>query len=104
MLHTYQRALAAIGHAQRRFHGRFFIGAPTAAHPAFPRKEIILNEFRNFGGGGSGISVHAGQTGMQRSQSQSLVTEQESFSHHSKFEIQLDKVTKNMEISYTALK
>ena len=83
MFHADQRPLARIGHAQGGLHGRFLVGAPAAPHPAFPREGVTLNEFRDFGGGGSGIGVHPGQAGVKRSQGQSLVTEQQSFDSHS---------------------
>ena len=83
MLHADQRPLAREGHAQGGFHGRFLVGAPAAPHPAFPREGVTLDEFRDFGGGGSGIGVHPGQAGVERSQGQSLVTEQQSFDSHS---------------------
>ena len=73
MLHAYEGAFAGIGHAQGGLHGCFFIGTPAA--PNF--RGMGLDELGDFGGRRSGIGVHAGQAGMQRSKGDRLVSEQQ---------------------------
>ena len=76
VLHAYQRALARIGHAQGRFHGRFFVGAPAAADAALAREGIRLDELRNLRGRGSRIGIHPRQAGMQSPQRHGLISQQ----------------------------
>ena len=75
MFHAHEGALAGIGHAQRGLHGSLFIGAPAAPH----LRGIGLDELGHFRGRRAGVCIHAGQSGMERSQGHSLVSEQQSF-------------------------
>ena len=82
MLHAHQRPFPGIRHAQGRLHGRFLVRAPTAPHPALPRKGVALDIFRDFGGRRPRIGIHPGQPGMQRPQGKRLVPQQQSFTSH----------------------
>ena len=82
VLHAHQGALPGIGHAQGRLHGRFFVRAPAAPNPAFPRERIALDEFGDLGRRRSRICIHPGQSGMQRPQGKRLVSKQESLIFH----------------------
>ena len=73
VLHAHEGAFSGIGHAQGCLHGSLFIGTPAA--PNF--RGMGLDELGDFGGRRSGVGVHAGQSGMQRSKGDRLVSEQQ---------------------------
>ena len=79
MLHTNQRAFPGERHAQRRFHGGFFVGAPTAVQAAFTGDRVRLDEFGYLGRRRAGIGIHPGQSSVNGSQRKGFITQQQSF-------------------------
>ena len=77
VLHADERPLADVRDAQSGFHRRFFVGAPPAM-PAAQRGQFRgLDIFGDLRRGSSRVGVHAGNPGMNGSQCDGLVTQQQ---------------------------
>ena len=80
VFHAHQRALTGPTHAKRLFVGDFFVGRPEGVDVAV-LTGALLDEFEDFGRGGSGIAVNPAQAGVDRAETDGLVAEK-NFSVH----------------------
>ena len=76
VLHADQRPFAAERHAEGLFHGGLLVGRPFAVDVSLGSERVVLDVFRDFGGGGAGIGVDARQTGMEGAQCEGFISEQ----------------------------
>ena len=82
VLHAHKRPLAGVRHAQRGFHRRLLVGAPTAVHAAFPRERTLLDVFGNLGRRRAGIGIDTGQAGIQGPEGHGFIAKKQSFLCH----------------------
>ena len=75
VLHANKGAFSGKRNAEGGFHSRLLVGAPFVVDAAFPGQRMVLDVLRNLGRRSTRIGIDSGQTGMQCSQRESLITQ-----------------------------